>query len=200
MVELAVTLAGLAVVGLMAVQAHVQLARGTAEVVQSAEATAAARMAIDNLERQIRSGNVLLTSTSGPAETGCVALGASGAACLRVYTQLNGRPRCAEWRLTADPSTPGTGWLRSRSYSPSWTTDGDVSGWQLATRGLVVPDAANPPFQIRAGSAYGARLLDVRIAVADSGRDGRTTTVTTALNGRNTTYGYNPSVCADGPP
>lgn len=147
-----------------------------------ADAVGNARLALQQIDRQVRSGNVLYN----PATE---ALPLS----MRVYTQANGEQRCVQWQVF-------DGKLRSRSWSNTWTTDGLVSDWAVVAH-QVVNTASTPPFALQGGStAYGSRLIDVTLQIKAPTAGGRPINVTSSLSGRNTAYGYDPGVCSPVPP
>jgi prepilin-type N-terminal cleavage/methylation domain-containing protein len=158
------------------------------------------RLALQTIDRQARSGNVLY-SPAAEATTGCLGDTATNAGtCMRIYTQANGLQRCVQWQVR--PVGDGTAELRSRSWSEDWTTTGNVSGWNVISRGLEVPSATSPatmPFRLQgADTVYDSRLLDVRLAAIDE-RRGEPTLIQGSLSGRNTNYGYDPGVCSPVP-
>lgn len=140
-----------------------------------------ARLATEQMDRQIRSGNVLYD----PAlETLPMSM--------RVYTQANGLERCVQWQVY-------NGTLRSRSWSTTWQTDGLVSSWGTVARGLQ-NTSASLPFALEGGStAYGSRLVDIDLLVKDTASKGKVLEVKTSLSGRNTLYGYDPGICSPVP-
>ncbi len=140
-----------------------------------------ARLALEQMDRQIRSGNVLYD----PATE---ALPLS----MRVYTQADGDARCVQWQVEASTRT-----LRSRAWSSTWVTDGDVGAWSVVARGLV---NTTSPFTLQGGSTqYSSRLVDIKLLVTDPKAGGRPIEVQTSLSGRNTQYGYDPGICSPAP-
>lgn len=147
-----------------------------------------ARLGVEQLERQIRSGNVLYAPTYDSTKKAWL---------LQVYTQVNGPQRCVQWKV----DTVGDQ-LLFRSWSPSWATDGDVTNWKVVAR-YVVNNPANPgdtPFtRSTSTSPYGTRLLDVHLLVQAAGAP-TPTVIDTSITGRNTTFGYNQAVCTSSIP
>ena len=155
--------------------------RQTKDQTSRADTVGNARLALAQIDRQVRSGNVLYNPASE-------ALPLS----MRVYTQANGDQRCVQWQVYS-------GKLRTRSWSPTWQTDGEVSGWAVVAHD-VVNTAATPPFALQGGStAYGSRLVDVTLRVKSPTARGNAVNVTSSLSGRNTAYGYDPGVCSPVP-
>jgi prepilin-type N-terminal cleavage/methylation domain-containing protein len=179
----------------------------TSKVEASAEAVSQVRQALAQMDRQVRSGNVLYApgneASGADATAGCTTPTSpenlNKGTCMRVYTQANGAERCVQWRLRPDTTTPGRALLESRSWQPAWQTlgAGSVSDWDSVARGL---SAAPDPFTLQGGgTAYGARLLDVRLEAVDP-RRGDPVVLTSSLSGRNTNYGYDAGQCTPVPP
>ena len=175
--------------------------RQTADTLAKSNDAAVARLGLAQIDRQVRSGNVLYSpageaydSSTGSGTLGCTSAVAYAGNCMRVYTQSNGVERCVQWQVTSG------GLLRSRSWSATWQTDDLVSPWQTVAVHLV-NTSATPPFTLEGStSSYGSRLVDVRLQVQSPGTRGPVTRITTSLSGRNTQYGYDPGVCSPVPP
>jgi type II secretory pathway pseudopilin PulG len=178
----------------------------TSKVEASAEAVSQVRQALAQMDRQVRSGNVLYApgneASGADATAGCSTptspVDTNVGTCMRVYTQANGAERCVQWRLRPDAAAPGRAVLESRSWQPAWQTlgAGSVSSWDVIARGLR---AAPDPFTLEGGTAYGARLLNVRLEAVDP-RRGNPVVLTSSLSGRNTNYGYDAGQCTPVPP
>lgn len=172
--------------------------RQTADSVARADAVGNARLALEQIDRQVRSGNVLYspageTIPGASAADQCQASGTNAGTCMRVYTQANASQKCVQWQVL-----PGANVLRVRSWSPTWTTDGKVTGWGIVARD-VINTAANPPFALTGGQ-YGARLVSLSLQVKSPQAGGQPIDVDSALSGRNTAYGYDPGTCSPIPP
>jgi len=165
----------------------------------SADANGEARLALADIDRQVRSGNVLYSPANETVPSTCTATGTDAGTCMRVYTQANGVQRCVQWQVVADPSRPGTSIIRSRSWSPAWQTDGSYTAWATKARGLLVTPSV-PPFTLQgAVTSSSSRYLSVRFEVKDPRRPGAVV-LTSALAGRNTNYGYDAGLCSPVPP
>src|SRR5438309_10254956 len=72
------------------------------------------RLAIESLDREVRSGEVLYDPASESYSSGDVTSGMS----LRIFTQSNAPtrsgPRCVQWRITS------AGLLQERNWDPNW--------------------------------------------------------------------------------
>jgi len=136
-----------------------------------------ARLATEQMDRQIRSGNVLYDPAKETLPLS-----------MRVYTQANGNERCIQWQVLGTQ-------LRMRAWSTSWKFDGNVSSWGIVARGLQ-NTSTTPPFALEGGStAYGSRLLDIDLRVKDPASSGNVLQIKTSLSGRNTLYGFDPGIC-----
>ncbi len=142
-----------------------------------------ARLAARQIDRQIRSGNVLYTPESG------------GMA-LRVYTQANGEQKCVQWRLAGRQ-------LQWRSWATTWVIDGNVSPWRVAADDVVNATVAPPVPMFALDTSqpeYGQRVMKVAIIAHDDARSGAPVRVELSVSGRNTHAGYSGSVCNQVPP
>ncbi len=182
----------------------------------SAEAASQVRLALAQIDRQVRSGNVLYAPTNGIDCLGAPVANPAGnptpnaGACMRVYTQANGAQRCVQWQVVKETDAAGLpssfgpradrSLLRSRSWAPTWQTDGDLSSWVMQARGLALASAV-PAFTLQgAATAYSSRLLDVQFEAVDSRAGSRNTLIEASLSGRNTNYGYDAGLCQPAPP
>jgi prepilin-type N-terminal cleavage/methylation domain-containing protein len=174
--------------------------RKSADVQKSADAASELRIALAQIDRQVRSGNVLfspadeqgyVSSCSGNAST-------NSGTCMRIFTQSNGSEKCVQWQITDDPSQPGTKLLRTRSWATSWQTSGDLTAWGTVARALTL--TGGDPFTLQGASTpYKERLLDVRLEVYDARRKA-SVVIQSSMSGRNTTYGYTTAQCTPVPP
>jgi prepilin-type N-terminal cleavage/methylation domain-containing protein len=195
LVELVVAMAVFGLLALVATRAQIAVARDTTRTLLSAQEVSAVRLAVDTLDRQARSA-VSLADDSALA--GCGGLGA-GTTCLRLSTVFQDRDRCAQWQVLADASAPGTAYLRTRGYSPSWATDGDVEPWRTLARGLRTPTAAAPPFVV-APLTGGVPTLTIEITAPDPASRGGLATISTSLTPRPLLYGTPSTACSGAAP
>lgn len=170
------------------------------DVAGSAEAAGQVRLALAQIDRQVRSGNVLYSPEDEDDHVAsCESVtGSDAGTCMRVYTQADGVERCVQWQVLPDPAAAGTDLLRTRSWPPSWLTGGGVSEWSTVARGLVPAPSASP-FRLQADGAYGSRLLKVHLEAVDRRRAGKPVVLTSSLSGRNTNYGYDMGRCTPVP-
>lgn len=198
LVELLVTMIVFSIAIVMVYSALLLVQEKVQDVETASEVTSQARHALAQIDRQVRSGNVLLSPADEPAQLpSCTSSASNSGTCMRVYTQANGTQRCVQWQLLADPAAPGTAHLRSRSWQTDWQVTGVVSGWSTVARGLDLIDA---PFVLEGASTpYNRRLLNVRLEATDV-RRGDPVILTSSLSGRNTNYGYDTGLCDPVPP
>lgn len=147
-----------------------------------------ARLAIEQMDRQIRSGNVLY-DPNDTTDPGYLPLS------MRIYTQANGDEKCVQWQIL-------NGRLRTRSWSTTWQTDANISAWSMVAGNVLNTTAdATQPFALPAGTtAFGKRLINVNLRVKSPSDKGGEQVIQTSLSGRNTQYGYDTGVCSPVPP
>lgn len=159
----------------------ISVQKQTKDQTSRADSVGNARLALMQIDRQVRSGNVLYNPASESLPLS-----------MRVYTQANGVQRCVQWQVYDRK-------LRTRSWSTTWQTDGLVSDWAIVAHD-VVNTTATPPFALQGGTtAYGSRLVDITLLVKSPTAGGQPINVTSSLSGRNTAYGYDPGVCSPVP-
>jgi prepilin-type N-terminal cleavage/methylation domain-containing protein len=156
----------------------------TADTIKRADAVDQARLGLQQIDRQVRSGNVLYDPA---AETLAMSM--------RVYTQANGDQKCVQWQVVSST-------LRTRSWVGTGVAYSNVSAWAVVARNIVNTDVAGQRPFVLSGSAtpYGARLINFLLLVKTPGSGGQAVAVETSLAGRNTQYGYDPGTCDPIPP
>jgi hypothetical protein len=157
-----------------------------------------ARLAVEELDREIRSGNLLYD----PAlETGPVGSDVVAGMSLRVYTQTNADTRdpgnrCVQWRITSG------GLLQRRDWSVNWAVDGQVSGWRAVAQN-VVNRSLSPQvtaFTLDPDPSKGGRTMIITISVQTDASKGKAVSIRQSITGRNTEYGYPNNICDTIPP
>jgi type II secretory pathway pseudopilin PulG len=168
-----------------------------------------ARLAIEELDKEIRSGNVLYNpQLSGCTPTPCKWSDDSpnqiypGMALL-IYTQTNAvnrNPgnRCVQWRIAG-------GQLQRRDWAPTWQLDGNVSPFRVIADHIVnQPNPPTPPttpaFSLDPDPNKGGRTIVVTILVNQNANSGQTVKIQQSVSGRNTEYGYPSDICSTIPP
>jgi prepilin-type N-terminal cleavage/methylation domain-containing protein len=147
-----------------------------------------ARLAMEQLDREVRSGNVLYD----PADplTGFVPY-----YYVRIYTQANAPTRggyvCSIWQIDANQQ------LLTERWDPA-DPNGTSTGWRVVATGVVNRAVGEHAFQLDPDPMKGNRTLNVTLAVNADLAHGPTQTVrlNAALTGRNTSYGYPVSICS----
>jgi len=158
------------------------------------------RLAVEQLDREIRSGNLLYD----PSTENDAANGIYPGMALRVYTQNNATTRapgnrCVQWRIL-------NGQLQTRSWSTEWRTDDIVEQWRIVATGImnqtVSPQVAG--FALDPDPSKGGRTLIITILdntnTSSNTTLGNTVKIQESVTGRNTSYGFPSSVCSDIPP
>ncbi|MCA1727145.1 MAG: prepilin-type N-terminal cleavage/methylation domain-containing protein [Actinobacteria bacterium] len=156
------------------------------------------RLAIQQLDKDIRSGNLLYNPgvETDPYYS------------MRLYTQsfaeLHTPPqRCIQWKLV------GTD-LQRRQWGVNWTSDPvhAPTPWRTVATDVVnrtVPaseNGGNPTYLFRLDPdlAKGSRTLIIQVLTQTSEESGNWVKVEASITGRNTSYGYPVNVCATLPP
>ena len=194
MVELAVASAVLMIVLALFLDALVSLQGTLVKTADRSDANDAVRLAMQDLDRQVRSGNILhdpATESIDPADP--VPAGFA----LRIYTQANAPTRspgnqCVQWRVHG-------GRLQTRRWSNEWRTDGVVTGWRTVAERMANEDEGVVPFVLDGDPAFGERMLRVSLMVQPRAKNGAAVRIDASLTGRNTQFGYPNSVCNDIP-
>jgi prepilin-type N-terminal cleavage/methylation domain-containing protein len=198
LVELLISMTIFSIVIALTYSVLFTIQRQTKDTTARADAVGDARIALQQIDRQVRSGNVLYSPANETGTAGCTAstvapsVTPNAGNCMRIYTQANGEQRCVQWQVAA-------GVIRSRSWSPTWETDGLVSDWAVIAHNTV-NTTASPPFILQGGAtAYGSRLVDIELRIKNPESKGAPVNVTSSLSGRNTAYGYDPGICSPVP-
>ena len=158
-----------------------------------------ARLSVEELDRELRSGNVLYDPAleNAPAGTPGRILSCSGCLpgyTLRVYTQTNadtrGTYRCVLWKVSNQQ-------VMTRWWPPQEPSN--ASGWRVVATGIVNHDLSPlvVPFTLDSDPLKGGRTLDVLYTVNSdlTHHSNQTVKIQSALTGRNTSYGYPAQVC-----
>ena len=158
-----------------------------------------ARLGIEQLDREIRSGNVLYdpaNENSGVPKT-------NQSSCqdclhnytLRVYTQANAPSRggyvCTLWQIDLNQQ------LLTRQWAPEDPTQ--ATPWRVVATGIVNRALNEPAFVLDPDPMKGGRTVDVTLAVNSDPAKQQTVRIRSSLTGRNTTYGYPANICSKTP-
>jgi hypothetical protein len=192
-----VALLGVVLSGALAVLWSVQT--GLMRQTDRSQSNDQVRLAIQELEKEIRSGNVFYD----PSLENDASHGIYPNMAMRIYTQANGNirnpsSRCEQWRIQNQQ-------LQRRWWTTNWRDNPSVlvSGWTVIAD-HVVNQTASPPVPAftldTSQSSYGNRILNVAIVVNERSSSGANVETDTSITGRDTEYGYPATLCADIPP
>ena len=164
-----------------------------------------ARLALEQIDREMRSGNVLyspaLENGSGAgALTSCT--GCLPYYTMRIYTQTNADTRysgfgsgyvCVMWQIDSQQR------LLERTWPPEQPEE--ASDWRIVATGIVNRTVGTQAFSLDSDPLKGNRTLNVTLKINSqySKDPASTMTLQDAFTGRNTSYGYPVSVCQDAP-
>jgi type II secretory pathway pseudopilin PulG len=199
LLELVVTIGLLSVVMAAIVPIMISVQASFGRESDRSQSNDQARLAVEELDREIRSGNVLYNPMSESDPANGIYPGMS----LRIYTQTNAATRnpgnrCVQWRVIG-------GELQKRDWATTWRTDGKVDGWRIVADHIVnQPNPPTPPttpvFQLDTDPSKGGRSVIISVLVQQDSSSGKPVKIQLAVTGRNTEYGYPSSVCTDIPP
>jgi type II secretory pathway pseudopilin PulG len=154
-----------------------------------------ARLAIEQLDREIRSGNVL----HDPASEAVPYYG------FRIYSQANATTRgssayadatgatCVQWLLNDDEELVRRFWLPG---DPTVVSDWRVLASHVVNRTLATPV---PAFSLDPASSSRTVVVTLMLDADTAETVSRPVRITTSLTGRNTTLGFSETVCDPAP-
>jgi len=148
------------------------------------------RLAIQSLDREVRSGNVLYDPAQESYAPGDVVAGMS----VRIYTQSNDTFKCVQWRITSGQE------LQRRDWSPNWQDDPAtlVHGWRTIATGIRNRAESK-------GAAFSRPSTNLMIvnfwANADpNAKKGKSVDVQASISGRNTIFYTSNQLCGPAVP
>jgi prepilin-type N-terminal cleavage/methylation domain-containing protein len=155
-----------------------------------------ARLALQQMDREMRSGNVLYD----PKDEGTTTPGGGAGDnyyMVRIYTQTNATDRgysCVQWRID------GARQLQTRWWPPE--NPAAVSPWRTVATGVVNRAFGVRAFELDPDPQKGSRVLKVTLRVTTDAQAApmQATEIQASFTGRNTSYGYPVSVCSPVPP
>ena len=163
-----------------------------------------ARLGLSQIDRQIRSGNLILD----PALDGIAESGVPANYSLRIYTQEGGEDKCVQWRVIFSGGS-AFGQLEYREWSPTDTST--VTNWGRVASNLVEPTASfsptDPqswlPFWVDTTLPTGTDAQNIRITLRlndpDAQAGAKPQVITSVVTGRNTVFGYPSLTCSTVP-
>jgi prepilin-type N-terminal cleavage/methylation domain-containing protein len=186
LVELLITMTIFGVIIAMVFATYTVIANVTKRSVESSDAVTQARLGLAQIDRQVRSGNVLF-------DPALESLPMS----MRIYTQSNGTDKCVQWQVTNRQ-------LRYRSWTPDWQSTGNVTAWRTVAYDIdndTSVSTTERPFTLEGSTTqYGSRLVDVTLYTrATTAPVNQRVLVSSSLSGRNTIYGYDAGICTPVP-
>jgi prepilin-type N-terminal cleavage/methylation domain-containing protein len=158
------------------------------------------RLGLSQIDRQIRSGNLILD----PLNDGVAESGVPANYSLRIYTQEGGDDMCVQWRVIFYDSSE-FGQLEYREWDPVDTTT--ATPWSRVASNVVAPTSAFaatdpqswPPFWVDTTLPTGTDAQNIRITLRMSDPDAKTSSkpqvLTSVITGRNTVFGYPSLTC-----
>ncbi|WP_291382156.1 type II secretion system protein [Demequina sp.] len=158
------------------------------------------RLGLAQIDRQIRSGNLILD----PLNDGVAESGVPANYSLRIYTQEGGDDMCVQWRVKFPPDSE-YGALEYREWEPDDTST--ATSWSRVASNLVAPSATFaatdsqswPPFWVDTTLPSGTDAQNIRVTLRMTDPDAKTGSkpqvLTSVVTGRNTVYGYPSLTC-----
>src|SRR5690625_3744303 len=167
----------------------IQVSYSAADNMTRASQVRNAELGLMQIDRQVRSGNVILDPDEEKFEDSGVISGNS----LRVFTQTDGVHKCVQWRIRIGDESRGK--LEYRSWDPDWDIfDAEVSDWSVVAHDLVASPNGKPAFTKANEYSWSQNgetsSINVEIFVQAENTRSAPTAVRTTLTGRNTVYGY----------
>ena len=199
LIELTVSMALLSIAAVIFLSTLVFVQRAVNRQSTRSATNDQARQAMEQLDHEIRSGNLLYDPSLENDPVHGIYAGMS----LRIYTQTNANIRnpgnqCVQWRILNTV-------LWERHWATNWRDDPStlVTSWTIVASGIqnqsVTPQVA--AFALDPDPNKGGRVIVVSLLVNSSTGSGSSNVlVQESVTGRNTEYGYPSQVCADIPP
>lgn len=189
LVELVVAMSMMSIVLLIFTSVLASVQRTVVVNQRYSEANDEARLALQQLDRELRSGNVI----TDPADAIAGFTEAPANQRLLIYTQANmptrGQAECELWKITSSNDLQVRRWIPGSS---SWTT-----GWRTVATDVVNRVTGVNAFTMNTDPLKGERTVDVRLQVNPdvANNPGRTIEIRASLTGRNTSYNYPDNIC-----
>lgn len=162
------------------------------------------RLAVESIDREIRSGQVLYDpqSASNSYTTGSQGDVQPGWS-IRIYTRSQHStsggtaPKCVQWRITSGHVTGlKAGLLQERNWDPTDPAS-TVSGWRIVATGISnITDSPSVP----AFTLPSPNLVNIDLRADDQASKGSEVQVVQSVSGRNTIFNTNSSICGPASP
>jgi prepilin-type N-terminal cleavage/methylation domain-containing protein len=187
LVELVVAMAILSIVMLVMTTTLSSIQRAVVEEDVRMRLNDQARLAVQSIDRLVRSGNILYDPVD---ESGNDPYGAATGYMFRIYTQAEQSPtqsaRCAVWLVNDQEQ------LMYRTW-PILEPE-NASTWHVVADSVVNRDLSHPAFTLDAAGRTIAVTFYINPDLAH--RPQATQVVSASLTGRNTSFGYPVQLCA----
>jgi prepilin-type N-terminal cleavage/methylation domain-containing protein len=189
LVELVVAMSMMSVVLLIFTSVLASVQRTVVVNQRYSEANDEARLALQQLDRELRSGNVI----TDPSDSITGFTDAPANQRLLIYTQANmptrGQAECELWKITTSNDLQVRRWVPGSS---TWATD-----WRTVATDVVNRITGVSAFTMNTDPLKGERTVDVRLQVNPdvSNNPDRTIEIRASLTGRNTSYNYPDNIC-----
>jgi type II secretory pathway pseudopilin PulG len=205
LVELIVAMSIFSFVVVLTLSALVGVQKETQRVMQREDAITQLRQGMAQIDRQVRSGNVLYSPRNEVGvTTGCSSSATEPAGdCMRIHTYGTGNAlqKCVQWQLQPDASRPGTSRLMTRSWTPPWQVGGTRPPFRTVATGLLNRQIDGEwPFRLEAASATSQRVLKLSLLTSPKDTSARAVALESSISGRNTHYGRDANICTPVPP
>jgi len=191
LVELMVAMGILSLVLLVFTSTLASVQKSVVEESVRSELNDDARLALQSFDRIVRSGNVLYDpdDEAGNDPYDATAIGFM----FRIYTQAKNQPddgpRCALWLIDDQQQ------LLYRTWTP--LQPDTAIDWRVVATGIVNRDLDEPAFVLDADAR--TVTLDLEVNADLARRPSATQEFTSAITGRNTSFGYPVNVCQELP-
>jgi prepilin-type N-terminal cleavage/methylation domain-containing protein len=185
LVELVVAMGILSIAMVVFLSTLTTVQKGVAGEGVRSETINQVRLAMQTIDRQVRSGNLLYNpNAESPANY-----------TLRIYTQANlpttGEAHCALWTINAQNQLVYRAWPQQRPE--------EATPWQVIADG-VINRTASPPVSAFTLDPTGRTVTATFLVNTDViSAPNATERLQTAVTGRNTSFGYPIDVCEDLP-
>ena len=186
LVELVVAMSMLGVVLLIFTSVLASVQRSILVNQRYSEANDEARLALQQLDRELRSGNVINDPATPPT-------GYTANQTLLIYTQASlptrGEAQCEIWKVTTGGELQVRRWIPGAS---TWETS-----WRTIVDSLVNRSTGVNAFTMNSDPLKGERTVDIVLQVNPAYADhpDRTIEIQASLTGRNTSYNYPTNIC-----
>ncbi len=169
-----------------------------------------ARLGLSQIDRQVRSGNVILD----PADEDPDDSGVPPFFSMRIHTQAGGVATCAQWRVI-DHDSDTFGDLEFRTWTPGLPLT--ATPWSPVAHNLISMDVAPasaadidvddpetwPPFWVNSEASGNteAQYVSITLRLKDPGEknDSKPTSISTTITGRNTVFSVPSTACSPVP-